>query len=160
MSRAISLSGLQSLMAQETNHSWHCALTISGPSMATVRAIQNTVDVVYGAATYLACPFELTLAQDTEDSVPQATVRVDNVSRDLVTAIRTAAYSPDVDLEVFRIDTAGTVTREVGPMRFSLLTTKVDALVIEGTLGYLTDFLNESATKDRFVPSIARALFA
>lgn len=158
--RAITLSGLQSLMAQETDHSWHCAISISGPGMATVRAIQNTVDVVYGAFTYLACPFELTLAQDSEDSVPQATIRVDNVSRDLITAIRTAEYSPDVDLEIFRIDAAGAVTREVGPMRFSLLSTKADAMVIEGALGYLTDFLNESATKDRFVPSIARALFA
>ncbi len=158
--RNLSLAGLQSLMAQETEHSWHCAISISGPSMLTVRAIQNTVDVVYGAFTYLACPFELVLAQDSEEQVPQATIRVDNVSRDLIAAIRSAEYSPDVDLEIFRIDAAGTVTREIGPMRFSLLQAKADALVIEGTLGYLTDFLNESATKDRFVPTIARALFS
>ncbi|HWO99206.1 MAG TPA: DUF1833 family protein [Methylococcus sp.] len=158
--RTLTLQGLQSLLAQETDSSWHCAITIAAPSMTTARFIQNTVDVVYGANTYFASAFELVLAQDSEESVPQVTIRVDNVGREIIAGIRQATTAPDIDLEIFRIDGASVVTREIGPVRYNLLSVRADALVIEGNLGYLTDFLNEAATKDRFTPSIAKALFS
>jgi len=161
VSRTISAAGLQSLFAQETACAWIPAVTVTHADLpATLRFAANTQNLVYGGNTYLACPFELYLAADTEESVSQAKIKIDNVSRDIVQAVRSTDSSPTVTLEVFRVDSSGVVTREYGPNALSLLSVQADALVVEGTLGYEADWLNEAAVHDRFVPSLAPGLFA
>jgi hypothetical protein len=160
VSRTISASGLQSLFAQETESVWLPAVTVAHTDLpATLRFVANTQDIVYGGNTYLACPFELTIAPDNEESVPQARIRIDNVSQDITVAVRSTDTSPTITLEIFRVDSGGVVTREYGPHSYDLLTVNADALVVEGVVGYEHDFLNEQATADRFVPSLAPGLF-
>lgn len=158
--REISADGMISLFAEATGQVWLAALTLADPAnvLPTLRAVANTEDLDYGGHTYTACPFEWILADDTEQSVAQAKIRIDNVSQEISLAIRQITEPPLIDLEIFRVDTVGTVHRELGPSRFSLLTCSVDALVIEGTLGYEHDFLNESAQQYSFTPSVCPGL--
>jgi hypothetical protein len=160
--RQLTLEGVQSLFAQDTADVWLPALTIAPPegeTGQTLRAVANSVDIEYGGNTYTACPFELVLANDTEETVPQVQIRVDNVSRDLTRAVREAQGHPLVYVEIFRVNAAGAAIREMGPTEFSLLTVAVDSLTVEGTLGYQVDFLNEPAVIHRFTPNVAPGLF-
>lgn len=159
--RAISLDGLISMFAETTDSVWLPAITITDPAgvQATIRAVANTVDLSYGGHTYTACPFEWQIADDTERSVAQSKIRIDNVSQEIIAAIRAITESPLIDLELFRVAPNGTITREMGPSRFDLLTCRATAAVIEGTLGYEHDFLNESSQHWNFTPTTAPGLF-
>lgn len=159
--RAITTDGLRSMFAETTGSAWLPALTITHADLPdTIRVVANTVEIAYGGNVYLGCPFELFLAQDTESTVTQAKIRIDNVSGDLSLAIRAPSTPPTVDVEIFRVDADGTVTREIGPDRYSLLSARVDAAVAEGVLGYQNDFLNDPTQQDRFTPAVAPGLFA
>jgi hypothetical protein len=160
--REISAAGLISLFAETTDSAWIAALTLTDPAgvQPTLRACANTVDLSYGGHTYTACPFEWIMADDTETSVAQARIRVDNVSQEITLAIRQIIESPLIDLELFRVGPDGVVHREMGPSRFELLSCTADALVVEGTLGYEHDFLNESAQQYSFTPTLCPGLFA
>lgn len=158
--RTVTLQGLQSMFAETSGAAWLPAATITHEDLPdTIRVVANTEPITYAGNEYLGCPFELYLAADTEQSVTQAKIKIDNVSNDISMAIRAPSTSPSIDLEIFRVDPNGTVTREVGPDHYLLLSAKVDAAVAEGTLGFEADFLNEPATCDRFTPSVAPGLF-
>lgn len=163
--RNVSLAGLQSMLAEETASVWLFAIEIhphddDPDQYAVARACSNSVDVVFAGHTYLALPFEVTLAADNEDTVPQAKIRVDNVSRAMSESIRKTNYPPTIYLNVLRIAPDGIVTRELGPSKFTLLSATVNAFTMEGILGYESDFLNEPATHHKFTPAIAPALFS
>lgn len=162
--RSVSLDGLQSLFAQDTAHAWMPALVfrppvVDGHDFGVTRIVADTVPHTYGGHLFEAFPFELTLAPDTEDTTPQARVRIDNVDRRLVEALRTLTEPPPIDLYVFRVAPNGEVSAELGPSEFHLLAITMDALVIEGTLGFNVDFLNEPATRDTFTPAVAPGIF-
>lgn len=165
--RNVSLAGLQSMLAEETASVWLFGLSIHpNPDDLDEDVAYLCSDMVEhefpaGSGTiYLPLPFEVTLAQDTEDSVPQARVRIDNVSAEMAALIRAADRPPVVQMRVFRIDPAGVMHLELGPSRFSLLSTTTNAFTVEGTLGYQSDFLNEPASYTRFLPVVAPALFS
>jgi hypothetical protein len=160
---AVSIDGIRSMFAEQTADVWTVGITFAPPEGAsgeTFRMIANTEDVVYGGQIYRAAPFDFTLAQDNEDTVPKAQIRADNVSRDLIAAIRAANVNdaPVITVEIFRIGTG--VVREFGPTVYSLLSVSADAFVIEGTLGYRVDFLNEPAVIHKFTPNLAPGLYA
>lgn len=160
--RQVSIEGIRSLFAQETAHVWVPALTFTPPSSAVINIVANTQDVIYPPLTgdvYLAMPFELSLAPDTEDTVPQARIRVDNVDQSIVALLRTITEPLPVTLRVFRIEPDLTVFQELSS-QFHLLSVTIDSLIVEGTLGYNIDFLNEPAVRDSFTPSVAPGLFS
>lgn len=163
--RSVSLQGLQSLLSEETESVWCFAVSLYPAEDDPVQYdpshfVANTQNVTFGGQMYTALPFEVTLAADTEDSPPQAKIRIDNVSRELSEAIRRTNYAPLAYIRVFRIDGSGEVHLELGPSKFTLLSATVNAATVEGTLGYSSDFLNEPASHSRFTPSIAPALFS
>ncbi len=72
-------------------------LTISHPRLSVpIRVTDNDVDLVSGGDTYLACPFFLELPSDEEDRPPRARLRIDNVDRNQVRAVRLADSAPTV----------------------------------------------------------------
>lgn len=160
--RQVSADAIQSLFAEHAESTWIPAVSIVDPTntYSTLRACANTRDVSHGGNTYTACPFDWILADDTERSVAQAKIRVDNVDQSLTAVLRTVGVRPIIDLELFRVDVNGLVHREMGPSRFALLSYNGSAVTIEGTLGYENDFLNESAQQYSFTPTLSPGLFA
>lgn len=162
--RNVSLQGLQSLLAEETASVWCFGVSFHPSPDDPVQYdpsyfVANTQNITFSGQEYIALPFEVTLAADNEESPPQAKLRIDNVSRELSEAVRRTSYAPLVYIRVFRIDAGGEIHLELGPSKFTLLAATVNALTVEGTLGYSNDFLNEPASHSKFTPSIAPALF-
>lgn len=161
--RQVSLEGLRSLFAQETAHAWLPALSFVPPAgygYSQVNVVANTEGVLVGGVLYEPRPFEMVLAPDTEETVPQARIRVDNIDQSLIQMLRSVQEPMEIGLLILRVAPgAAEAAVEVGPSQFHLLAVTLDALVIEGTLGFNVDFLNEPATRDTFTPAVAPGLF-
>lgn len=173
--RNVSLQGLQSMIAQQTQSIWIFGLVFSPTGDDTwpvFRLCNNTENIIHpwpSGDEYFALPFEVTLASDNEESPPQARIKVDNVTLAFSDVVRRTNNPPDVDLYVFRLeeevdpDGEGMIFRpyiELGPSRFRFLSASANSLTVEGVIGYEHDILNEPATQHRFTPFQAPALFS
>jgi hypothetical protein len=114
--------------------------------------------VTFQGQLYSPLPLEFTLAPETEDSVPQAKLRIDNVSLEISVAVRRTKYPATIVVRLFRITPEGLVHLEMDAT-FTVLSARVDMQAVELTLGYRNDFLNEPAMHTRFTPAICPALF-
>lgn len=162
--RHVSVDGLRELLAEDMTSVWVFGVEF-GPNTTEPNAyshsyfVANGEDITFEGNTYRALPLEVTLASDAEDMVPQAKLRIDNVSRELTGVVRATKLSPTVWIRVFRIDSSKAVHLELGPSRFTLLNVTVNSATVEGVLGYEGDFLNEPAVFQRFTPTLAPGLF-
>tara|TARA_A100000171_G_scaffold28305_3_gene26442 strand:+ start:2717 stop:3202 length:486 start_codon:yes stop_codon:yes gene_type:complete len=160
MTRAISASGLRELFAQESGHVLLAAVTFDHADLDDpVRLVNDMQSLQHNGTTYLGLPFELTLPPDSEDEIPTLQMKLDNVDRSLVTLLRSVEGPPAVDVEIVRVDPQGATTSELGPLPFSLLDSRFGATSVTLKIGYLTDVLNEPATREIFNPSVAPGLF-
>jgi hypothetical protein len=164
--RTINSTTMRQLLQQHSDLILLAAVSISHDSLKdendepkVLRFVSNTEDCVFAGNTYFGCPFELVLAPDDETTIGQTRIRVANVDQAITEAVRSCPTSPDMALEVLTIDGADAVGREVGPIDLKLLHAAVDALMVEGTLGFLVDYLNELAVKDCFTQAIAPGIF-
>jgi hypothetical protein len=158
--RDIPVAALPALLAESSGHALLSALDVSGgPGGPTLHYVANTENVEVEGNTYVASGFSLTLAADAEDSVPQARVEIENVSRELVRLLREVDAPLDVAPTVLRVDEDGVASRLIGPLNYSLMAIDMDAGTISGTLGFELDFLNEPAVKDAFTPTLVPGLY-
>jgi len=159
--RSISAAGLQALFAQTSSDAILPLLTITSSEYpGTSRIVANMTSVIHESVGYQPLPFELVLAPDSADSVPVAKIRLDNVNQDLVALLRTATQPATVVVRIVRFPATGASVTEMGPLTFSAKAVQITASIIEITLAYETDFLNEPAVKTRFDNTIAPALYS
>jgi hypothetical protein len=171
--RNVSLDGLRSMIAQQTDSIWVFGVTFipgEGDSYPVTRYCNNTENFRFpypSGDEYVALPFEVTLASENEESVPQARIRIDNVSLVFSNVIRRTDIPPEVELRIFRLEEEvvdGEKTwvpyLELGPSAFTLLGATVNSVTVEGTIGYEHDILNEPAVQHRFTPTQAPAMFS
>lgn len=161
--RVLSLAGVQSLLAEQSEQAWVFAVRLSRgdddpDAYWQEHYVADTVGFTYQSAQYIPLPLEVTLAADTEDSPPQARLRIDNVWRGISEAVRKTHYPPNVRLMLFRITANREYNLEMSA-DFTLLSATVNNLTVEGILGYRNDFLNEPALHTRFTPALCPGLF-
>lgn len=158
MSRPLSLAAKQSIAAPETGEVWLVLLTITHSTLpAPIRLVRNTKDVVSRGDTYTALPFDVVFPEEREDQLPQVTLRIDNVSREIGQAMRSIkGKGPAVRLEVVLASSLDTL--EAGPVDCVLKERDIDAGSVSGTLG-AEDMLNEPFPGDRFLPATFAGLF-
>lgn len=123
-----------------------------------IRVVNNTVAIQFDGHEWIALPFELTLPSDNEDRVPNLEMIIDNIDRTLVELLRSVSSMPSVRVDIIRVDGA-TITREIGPLDFSLLSSDIGVDAVTLTIGYAFDILNEPATQDILNPGTAPGLF-
>ncbi|MGH6879272.1 DUF1833 family protein [Hypericibacter sp.] len=145
--------------APETDEVFLQLLTIDHSSFSQpIRVVHNNEDVVSRGNLYTAYPFDITLPDDDGQKPPEVTVRIDNVARDIVLAIRMipAGAPPTITLEVIMASTPNTV--EAGPYGFTLRDVTADAAAVEGQITF-EDILNESFPADEYTPASHPGLF-
>lgn len=161
--RTLTLEGLHALFAEQSDYVWVGAAVLTHPDYSDpalpFRAVNNGEDLTLGGDLYTAVPFLMTLAADTDETVPSARIIIDNVERTLVEALRSMQSPPEIELSLWRVAPDKSAVQEIGPIPFSLTAVHFDALRIEGTLGFRTDWLNEPAVCDVFSPKVAPGLF-
>lgn len=157
MSRIVSPSALQAMLARETDQVFLICMRIMHSSFATIRIVNNTENVVRTDGTYIPFPFSLVLPNDTEDQVPQVTVQFDNIDGMIVDAIRTVPGRPAVSFDVVLASSPNVI--EAGPFNFSLVNAQYDAKVVTCTLGFEEDILNQAIPKGTYNPANSPGLY-
>jgi hypothetical protein len=154
---SLSLVALQAALAQETGQVFLTCLTISHATLPTpIRLVNDKVDLVRAAGTFIAFPFEIALPEQRDDQLPQVELVIDNVDRSISQAIRNLTSPPTITLEVVLASSPNTL--ESGPHTLTLLDVSYDAQEVRGRLGF-EDVLNEPFPKDSFTPKDFPGLF-
>ncbi|WP_291299286.1 DUF1833 family protein [Elioraea sp.] len=157
MTRALSLAARQSLTAEETGEAWLILLTIEAEDLASpIRVVNDGQGITSRGNLFVAYPFEIDLPGDDADSVPRVTLKIDNVHRDIVAALRALTSPPSVAIEVVRASEPDLV--EAGPFRMTLRQGSYDTLTVEGELVF-EDVLNARYPADAYVPADYPGLF-
>ena len=157
MSRNVSATARAAINAQQTGEAFLILLTISHPNIdPPIRVTSDGVNTISRGETFIAYPFEVTLPDDRDDQVVRASLRVDNVGREIATALRSIDSPPQVTLEVVLGSSPDTV--EAGPFDFTLRGATYDALTVTGDLVF-EDILNEPIPGDAMTPANFPGLF-
>ena len=155
--RSLSSAAKAAIYAQETGEEFIILLTIDHTDLsAPIRVAGARTDVVSRGDTYLAFPFQIDLPQERDDEPPRVNLVIDNVDRQIVTAVRTMSSAPTVTMEVILASAPDTV--EAGSFEFTLKRVRYDRLVVSGEVSY-EDILDEQFPGGRFVPANFPALF-
>lgn len=90
MSRALSTAAITAGYAQETGEAYAILLSIFHDSLSQpIRVTTCGVNLTSRGNLFVALPFEITLPIEQEGTVPTARISIDNIDRQIVTAIRT-----------------------------------------------------------------------
>jgi hypothetical protein len=157
MSRSLTSTTLRALYAPETAESFLILLTVSHANLSVpLRVTNNAQDIISRSNTFVAYPFELSLPDDQDQRPPRARLKIDNVDRQIVQAIRGLSSAPTVLIEIIRAASPDVVEARFQDFRLSNIT--YDSHVIEGDLT-IEDFTAEPFPSGIFSPLFFPALF-
>lgn len=157
MSRIVSPSALQAMLARETDEVFLICMRIMHSSFATIRIVNNTQNVTRLDGIYQPFPFSLVLPSDTEDQIPSVTVQFDNIDGMITDAIRTIEGRPSVSFDVVLASSPDTI--EAGPYNFTIVNAQYDAKTVTCVLGFEEDILNQAVPKGVYNPANSPGLF-
>jgi len=157
MPRPLAIASVRSLTAAETAEVWVMLLTIAAPGLSPpIRVVNDLSPLTSRGQEFLAFPFEVDLPGDDADSVQRVTLRIDNVDRQIVLALRALTEPPTVTLEVVRRGAPDVV--EAGPFELTLADAGYDALTVEAELVF-EDVLNAPFPANAYTPADYPGLF-
>lgn len=147
----------QALLAQETAEAILVLVTIDHADLAApIRVTSDSVDTTSNGDTYQPFPFSIDLPAESDEAPPTVRLRVDNVGREMVDAVRSISSAAEVTVQVVLATTPDTV--EAGPYTFTLADVQYDAFVVEGVLTY-EPVLSESYPGRTMTPNLLPGLF-
>lgn len=145
-------AAVASMNAQVTGEAWLVLLTISHSSLAApLRFVNNNEDVVSNGNTFKFFPFEIVLPGQDPESPSKATLKIDNVSREIIATIRTITSPPTVQLDVILASTPDVIEATFTDMK--LRGVEYDVTSVSGELVYesiFTEPVSYTMTPSRF----------
>jgi hypothetical protein len=166
MSRNVSTNLIEAVNASETDEAFIILVTIdhadlSEPIRITTDPYEDvdgndTMGVISRGNNFIALPFELILPNEDEDQSPMAKIKIDNISREIVEAVRTITSPADFSIEIVLASDPDTV--EASWTGFQLRNVRYDAFVVEGELT-IEQFDKEPFPEGKFTPSAFPGLF-
>lgn len=158
MPRSLSATARAALYAPETGEVFLFLLTLSHPSLEQpIRVVNDSQNIISNEVEYVSYPFQLVLPQDDDTPAPQVRLSIDNVSQEIVAAVRKCNGEPiTVSMSIVLASSPDTV--EAGPFEFSIRQVDYTAATVEATLQF-EDVLNEPIPGDTMTRPRFPALF-
>ena len=157
MSRSLSLAARHAVTAQETAEVFLILLAIDAPGMeAPIRVVNDRADVISRGFHFVAFPFEIDLPGEDPEAPPKVTLRIDNVDRRIVAALRELQGMATVTIEVIRAADPDEI--EAGPFAMQLVKATYDALAVQADLAF-EDTLNARFPAGSYTPADYPGLF-
>ena len=169
MSRVVSAAAVKEMFSEESEDYPILLLTISGGGMTsdinissdpTERLLETDADILYGTTSngvdYYFLPFQLKLPDESDESSQQMSITIDNVSRELVPAIRSADSSLMVSVAIVMSCSVNVV--EATFPDFIITSIDYDEMTITGNMT-LDLFDREPFPAGSFTPSAFYGLF-
>ena len=157
MSRSVSSRGRRSSFDQQTAEVFVTLVEFDHDDLPSpIRFTNNSEPVTSGGDVYSPLPFDISLPQDDPDTPPRAQMRIDGVTQELTSALRTIQTAPDVTISVVLASQPDTV--EATWSAFKLRNIRYSASTVEGEL-VVESFINETYPSGRMTPSTFPGLF-
>lgn len=168
MSRTTSTAFRSAVYSPQTSEVFVLLLTLNHSDLATpIRVSTDNADTftvdgttvrgtISNRNNFVFLPMEITLPDDSEESVTQAKIVIDNIDRDILASIRGLDSSPTISIQVVLASSPNTYEAQFND--FVLRDVTADALTIQGTLS-LDNFLNEPFPGGTMFPSNFPGLF-
>ena len=156
MSNNISAQLLAQFYGQSSDDPLLTLLTITHPSITTVRLVNNTVDIVSRGNTYTALPFKIRPPSDDGESRREAELTLDNITLDLIDELRTVTSPMEVTMELVLASMLDTVQLSYEELKIRNISYNKDS--IRASL-YMDDFLNTEMTSEKYSPSLYPGLY-
>lgn len=129
----ISAAGLGELAAQETGTAWLVLLTLDHPDLdRPIRVTSDGVATTSNGEVFEAFPFEVTLPDDVEGRAPQARLRIDNTSQEIIALLRGLVTPPSLAIRIVRSTNPDVIEREWAGLEWRASSWDIGA--ITGTL--------------------------
>ncbi len=155
--RDLSTNALTAINSQETDEIFLTLLTISHGDLSTpYYFVNNTVDIVSRGNTFIAYPFDLPLPDSIGESIPNVSLKIDNVDRRIVDTLRSFLSPPSLKIEVVLASSPDIV--ELGPLDMIILKADYDVMLIEAMIVYDNNMM-DLFPSDRYIPSLFPGLF-
>jgi Domain of unknown function (DUF1833) len=107
----ITAAGLTEVSAQECQTAWLVLLTLEHAALdQPIRVTSDAVTTISNGNTYSPFPFEVTLPDDVEGRAPQARLRIDNTSQEIVAMLR--GLTSPLKIQIVRSAAPDVVERE------------------------------------------------
>lgn len=152
--RSISLTALQSSLAQEVEEVFLCALVIEHEDLdEPLKLVNDRQDLVRADGTYKAMGFKLSLNSDEEDNITLAELVVPILDYNVVRAIRATDTPFTVTISVVTASSPNTV--EIGPLEFESVSADVSGSFVTIGLGFHRNLFSDVFPKGIFSPSNA-----
>ena len=148
--RSLSTVLQRAIYAQDTKEVVLMLLTIAHANLVTpIRVVNNLEAITSQGYTWAAFPFDVSLPIESDDQIPVMTLRIDNVDRQIVTAVRNLQGPPDITLDIVVASQPDIV--EATFVGFKLKNVSYDNLVVEGEMR-LEEILSEPYPQHRMTP--------
>lgn len=155
--RSLSTVLQRAIYAQDTKEVVLMLLTIAHTNLVTpIRVVNNLEAITSQGYTWAAFPFEVSLPIESDDQIPVMTLRIDNVDRQIVTAVRNLQGPPDITLDIVVASQPDIV--EATFVGFKLKNVSYDNLVVEGEMR-LEEILSEPFPQHRMTPFHFQGLY-
>lgn len=154
--REIGAAALRQMLAANTSEVFLVLLTLTHPSMTTLRVVNNTQSIVSRGNAYVAFPFSIALPQDVAERLATVQLTISNVDRRLVDEVRAIPDPISVTVEVIAASAPNAV--EVGPFIFDMVGVDGNVNTLTATLSY-EPLLNEPFPAGTFNPQEFPGLF-
>jgi hypothetical protein len=129
----ISAAGTAELAAQECATAWLVLLTLEHPGLdQPIRVTSDAVATTSNGHTFQPFPFEVTLPDDVEGRAPQAQLRIDNTSQEIIALLRGLTTPPSLTIQIVRSATPDVIEREWSGLEWR--SSQYDIGAISGTL--------------------------
>ena len=155
--RTLTVDGRKMIVASRTADGPLVCITLDHPDLAEPIYVVNDIQPVTRSGNeFLALPFRFKMPDEREDSLPEATIEIDNVDPSIGQAVLGLSSRPTVTVEIVRV--LDRVTVEQGPWTFSLISATITRLVVSGRLG-MPAILNEPYPGNTYNPTTFPQLF-
>jgi len=147
----------QTAFAHFTNEAVMCFLELDNADLASpIRVVNGKLDIVSNGNTYQGFPFFATKPSNIQGELPQASLTICNVDRQIVEAIRSISSPLSVTMFTTLLSTPNVI--EDGPYSLILRDVGYNYFNVTGRLT-IDDFRNEPFPADIFDPVVAPGLF-
>ena len=163
MSRSLTPTTIQDLGRASSLHIYSTLLKIDHEDLATpILAVNDIVDRAWSwlasGATWYAFPFQINLPGDYEDQMPDVTLTIENVSRQIVDAVRTISSPATLELSLISSAATAGMGLDLGPIQMTIRSVEYNAMTVTATI-QPEDILTEPYPGDIFSPANYPGLF-
>lgn len=155
--RTLTPEASRAILARETSRAMLALMTIRGPGLDTMRAVNNLEAITRNGQVFQPWAFDGAPPEDGAQPSPTVTLRVDNIDREITQRLRTYEGVPECEL-VWVMDSQPNQA-VYGPFEFVIVDATAGEMTIDLTMGYEENILNQAFPGQSYSPTNSPGMY-